>query len=94
MLKNILIIFIIKVINETYNGGFEMEVYLKIKEVLTKREITQKTLSEMTGLRPTTISEMVNNQRQTINKEHLAKVIEVLAINDIREIIDFKIESK
>lgn len=67
-----------------------MEVYLKLKEALTERGITQKKFAEMTGIRPTTISEMVNNQRQTINKEHLAKVIEVLEIEDIREIIDFK----
>lgn len=67
-----------------------MEIYLKLKEVLNDRGITQKKFAEMTGMRPTTISEMVNNQRQTINKEHLAKVIEVLEIEDIREIIDFK----
>lgn len=67
-----------------------VEVYLKLKEVLKERGITQKELAEMTGIRPTTISEMVNNQRSTINKEHLRKIIEVLEIEDIREIIDFK----
>ena len=69
-----------------------VEVYLKLKEVLKERGITQKELAEMTGIRPTTISEMVNNQRSTINKEHLKKIIEVLEIEDIREIIDFRKE--
>lgn len=69
-----------------------VEVYLKLKEVLKERGITQKELAEMTGIRPTTISEMVNNQRSTINKEHLRKIIEVLEIEDIREIIDFRKE--
>lgn len=69
-----------------------VQVYLKLKEVLKGRGITQKELAEMTGIRPTTISEMVNNQRSTINKEHLGKIIEVLKIEDIREIIDFRKE--
>lgn len=67
-----------------------MEVHLKLKEVLEKRGITQKELANKTGLRANAISEMVNNQRQTFNREQVAKVIEVLGINDMNEIFEVK----
>ncbi len=67
-----------------------MELRIKLKEILSIRDMTQKQLAELTGLRANAISEMVNNQRQTINKQHLAKVCEVLDIKDVDEILEFK----
>lgn len=67
-----------------------MEVYLKLKEVLNERGITQKELASITGLRPNAISEMVNNNRQTFNREQVAKVITALGITDMNEIFEVK----
>jgi putative transcriptional regulator len=67
-----------------------MELKLKLKEVLLKKEMTQKRLVELTGLRPNTISEMANNSRQTINREHVAKVIEALEIEDLNDLFEIK----
>ena len=65
-----------------------MEVHVKLKEVLVEREITQKQLVEMTGLRPAAVSELVNNQRTSINKDHIARICEALGIKKIEEIIE------
>lgn len=63
---------------------------MKLKEVLLKKEMSQKELVELTGLRASTISEMANNGRQTINREHVAKVLKALEIEDFNEIFEIK----
>ncbi|GAB0170568.1 helix-turn-helix transcriptional regulator [Lysinibacillus sp. CTST325] len=65
-----------------------MEVRLKLKKILTERGITQKELSQKTGLRQNAISEMVNNQRSTINREQLAAICKTLEITDMNEIFE------
>lgn len=67
-----------------------MEVRIKLKKILLEREITQKELAEKTGLRQNVISEMANNQRNTFNREQVAKVIEYLGITDMNEIFEIK----
>ncbi|MEQ6049465.1 helix-turn-helix transcriptional regulator [Lysinibacillus capsici] len=67
-----------------------MEVRLKLKMILFERGITQKELAEKTGLRENVISEMVNNQRKTFNREQVAKVIQYLEITDMNEIFEIK----
>ena len=64
------------------------KIVTKLGELLTNRGITQAQLAEMTGLRPSTISEIVRDTRTVINKEHIAKIANALNIDDIREIID------
>lgn len=65
-------------------------INIKLKEVLAAKGITQKELAEVTGLRPTTISEMARNNRTTINKEHLESVMKALDVKEISEIIEYK----
>ncbi|MDF2651808.1 MAG: family transcriptional regulator [Paenibacillus sp.] len=67
-------------------------IRIKLQEILGERGITQKQLSELCKLRPTTISELCNNIRSTINREHLEKVMVALEIKDISEIIEYKEE--
>lgn len=62
------------------------EVKVKLKEVLKSRNMTQKTLSEKTGIRPGSLSDM--NRKTVINKDHLALIAEALQISDIRELVD------
>lgn len=64
-------------------------IRLKIKEILEERNITQKKLSEMSGIRESTISDIVRGSRTVINFEHLSKIAEALEITDITELIDF-----
>ncbi len=66
------------------------EIKLMIKELIEKRGITQKKLSQMSGVRESTISDIVRGTRTVINYEHLSKIAEALNVTDIRELIDFK----
>ena len=65
-------------------------VKLKVKDALEKRELSQKRLAEMSGIRESTISDIVRGPRTVINFEHLSKIAEALEITDIRELIDFE----
>ena len=65
-------------------------VKLNVKDALEKRELSQKRLAEMSGIRESTISDIVRGTRTVINFEHLSKIAEALEITDIRELIDFE----
>ena len=65
-------------------------VKLKVKDALDKRELSQKRWAEMSGIRESTISDIVRGTRTVINFEHLSKIAEALEITDIRELIDFE----
>ena len=62
----------------------------KVKDAIEKREMSQKRLAEMSGIRESTISDIVRGTRTVINFEHLSKIAEALEITDIRELIDFE----
>ena len=47
-------------------------VKLKVKDALEKRELSQKRLAEMSGIRESTISDIVRGTRTVINFEHLS----------------------
>ncbi len=65
-------------------------VKLKVKEAIEDRGITQKKLAEMSGIRESTISDIVRGSRTVINFEHLSKIAEALEVNTITELIDFE----
>lgn len=65
-------------------------VKVKVKEILEERRVTQKKLAELSGIRESTISDIVRGSRTVINFEHLSKIAEALGITDIRDIIDFE----
>ena len=65
-------------------------VKLKVKEAIEVRGITQKKLAEMSGIRESTVSDIVRGSRTVINFEHLAKIAEALEVNNITELIDFE----
>ncbi|MBR3952023.1 MAG: helix-turn-helix transcriptional regulator [Oscillospiraceae bacterium] len=65
-------------------------VKLRLKEILEEKEITQKKLAEMAGIRESTVSDIVRGTRTVINFEHLGKIATALDIDDIRKIIDLE----
>ena len=65
-------------------------VKLKVKEALESRKLSQKKLAEMSGIRESTICDIVRGTRTVINFEHLSKIAEALEVTDIRELIDFE----
>lgn len=64
------------------------ELKVKLKEVINSRGLTQAKVSEMSGVRQNIISEMSNNQRSSVNREHVAAVIKALGITDLNEIFE------
>jgi DNA-binding Xre family transcriptional regulator len=77
------------IIKVRFGGENMVKIHVKLDEVLRSRDnMTQKTLSELTKIRPAAISELYNNQRKTINREHIEKIIEALDITDINELIE------
>ncbi|MEC0170840.1 helix-turn-helix domain-containing protein [Paenibacillus graminis] len=67
-----------------------MKIRVKLDEVLKAKGMTQKELSEMTKIRPASISDLSNNVRTAINRDHLSAVAEALNITDIRDLVDFE----
>ena len=66
------------------------KVKLKVKELLEERNITQKKLAQISGIRESTISDIVRGTRTVINFEHLSKIAEALEIDKISQLIDFE----
>lgn len=64
-----------------------MKLRVKLDEVLKDRNMSQKELAELTGIRPAAISELYNNQRKSINRDHIEKIAAALNISDINELI-------
>lgn len=60
----------------------------KIRNVLLDKKITQRELSQMTGIRESTISEIVRGTKTVINFEHIGKIATALNITDIRELFE------
>lgn len=65
-------------------------IVVKLSNILDAKGMTQGTLSQLTGLRPSTISEIVRGSRTVLNKDHLAKIAEVLEIKDISQLIQIE----
>jgi len=63
---------------------------IRLDKVLKERGLTQKQLSEMTGLRPAAISQLCNNFVQRISIEHIEKIAEALEITDLNELMEIK----
>lgn len=63
------------------------KIRINLDKLLEKHNMTQKELSDLTHIRAAAISELVNNQRTSINKDHLNKIINTLGIEDIGELI-------
>jgi DNA-binding Xre family transcriptional regulator len=64
-----------------------VKLRVKLDEVLKDRNMSQKELAKLTGIRPAAISELYNNQRKSINREHIEKIAAALNISDISELI-------
>ena len=66
-------------------------VVITLKETLSERGITQSELSKLAGLRPNTVSSLLNGSTR-IEFETIEKIAKALNTDDIREIIALKQE--
>lgn len=65
------------------------KLIIKIEEIAKKSgNLSLSELSELTGVRRATLSELANGKRRRIEFAHIERIAEALNIKDIREIID------
>lgn len=64
---------------------------IKLGEVLKNKGMTQQELAKKTGIRQATISELVNNTRNIINKNHLSLIMDTLDLIDMNDIVELHV---
>jgi putative transcriptional regulator len=65
-----------------------MAVKIKLKNLLIERNLTQKELAEMTGLREATISAICRNNLDKINLKHLKLIMTALNISEFDKMFE------
>lgn len=68
-------------------------VKIHLSKLLGERRMTQKQLSELTGIRPNTINEWYHEITVNLKVEHLDKICEVLncSVEELIEVVPNKI---
>lgn len=69
-------------------------LHLRIQEIINSRDITQKQLAEMTGIRAASINAICRDSQSSINKDHLTKIMVALGIDDISQVIEYEKEDR
>jgi putative transcriptional regulator len=67
-----------------------MRLTFKVKKLMEEKGVSQKEIASITGLSPTTVSKVVRNQIDRIDRntvEILCKYFEISSINDFFELI-------
>lgn len=66
------------------------KIELRLSEILTERNMTQSKLSELSGVRPATISAMCRNNTAMLSLDLLAKIMYALDISDVGELVVYR----
>lgn len=70
------------------------KVTLQLSRALKSRDMTQRELAEISGLRPSAISRLARaDDVDRVSLEHIAKIAEALGIDDISELVVIERES-
>ena len=74
--------------DKLYHRGIIM-VKIHLSKLLGERRMSQKTLAELTGIRPNTISDWYNEMIISLKTEHIDKICEVLecSVGELIEVI-------
>jgi transcriptional regulator with XRE-family HTH domain len=64
-----------------------VKVDIRLRKILQQRNMTQKELCFMTGIRPAAISHLCRGYVERLNLEHISRIAEALRITDIGELI-------
>ncbi|EJR89500.1 MULTISPECIES: helix-turn-helix domain-containing protein [Bacillus] len=68
-------------------------IKLRLSDILRERDMKQKELAKLSGLRESTVSDMVRGIRTSVNLDSLEKVMDCLDITDYNEMFE-KVEEK
>lgn len=78
--------------DNVYHRGIIM-VRIHLSRLLGEKRMSQKKLSELTGIRPNTISEWYNEITVSLRVEHIDRICEVLecSLDELIEVIPNKV---
>lgn len=64
-------------------------IIIKLRSLLESKDMTQAELAKLTGIRPSTICDLCNNNAEFVRLDYLNRIIEALkcGLNDILEVI-------
>ena len=62
-------------------------ITIKLRSLLERKNMTQSELAKLTGIRPSTICDLCNNNTEFIKIDFLSRILEVLKcdLNDVLE---------
>lgn len=66
-----------------------MKLQVTLKQLLHQKDMTQKELAELTGLKESIISDLANNRRGSINRTYIERIALALNLQDVGEILTF-----
>lgn len=79
------------VVTDTAGCLNEASFVIKIDDLLKERNITQKDLAQMTGMRIGTISELVNGKGISFNKVQLLAIMVALRVTNFSDIFEIRL---
>ncbi|PEL24353.1 helix-turn-helix domain-containing protein [Bacillus toyonensis] len=68
----------------------DVQIKIKLKELMDKYSLTLREVALLTGLRQATISEVRSGKRQTINIAHFLLLIKAFRITDLNDLIELE----
>lgn len=73
--------------------GFWIMIKIKLSDLLGKNKMTQKTLAELAGIRPATVSKMYYEEVKRIDVKHLNNICKIFNC-EISELIEYIPDNK
>lgn len=64
-------------------------INIKLRSLLEHKNITQSELARRTGIRPSTISDLCNNNADFIKLDYLNRILRILKC-DLNDVLEFK----
>lgn len=72
----------------------ELKLRMKFGDLLKERNMTQKTLSEQTGLRPAVVSALSRGIVERLTIDHIERIADALGITDLTELMSLEKRKK
>lgn len=72
----------------------DAEFVVKIDDLIQARGISQRQLSDMTGIQLSYLSDFILGKTTTINKTHLLALMSVLRVSNLSDLIEIRIPIK
>jgi putative transcriptional regulator len=69
-----------------------MKVICHLDSIMNNLNMENKTLSELTGIRPNTLGEMRKNVNKTFSREQILSIMKALELTELEQLISVRLE--